>query len=446
MFALEINFNDGVSHPETIFIRRPQALIGASDYAHVVVEDMRELDYQIRLVRDLGRKFRCKPVMARAEATPPVFSDDVFDGVATLELGKVRLHITAIDCDLLLKENEAPDRAGVRVLRQAYRAPSPMFPAVVVRGAQPLIMSFIPEQPIYIGRSKQCALRLDSADISARHARMGFENGEFWVEDLGSTNGTFVNNQQISGRVNVGAGVPIVLGREISVFGVTAEEQIGRTVQAPSLVTRRPEPEPVSFPALVSLSQVARPARLLLRPGTKVNIGRDPASDMWLGAPHISRLHCAVTMTDTGSLAVSDHSTNGTAYDGGLLRKGDLLSVGSTPRVFDFGGSVTVALCFTPAEEEMFRSAQGSVRSFTPQPEEGTLKPLAEPAAARPRKSTAAVPPAELNRVRSGGALNRLSELYKSGGVVARLGMIAVVAVLAVVLVVVVNLLIPVFG
>ncbi|MFM1846944.1 MAG: hypothetical protein RL417_418 [Pseudomonadota bacterium] len=445
MFALEINFHDGVSQPETIFIRRPQALIGASDYAHVVVEDMRDLDYQIRLVRDLGRKFRCKPVMSRAEEQPPGFIDELYDGAATLDLGKVRLHITAIDCDLLLKDNEAPDRAGVRVLRQAYTTGAPVFPAVVVRGSQPMVMSFPADQPIYIGRSKQCALRLDSADISARHARMGYENGEFWIEDLGSTNGTFVNNQQISGRMNVDAGTAIVLGREISILGVDSEEQIGRLVQAPSVVTRRPEPEKVPlYPALLSLSQVARPARLLLKPGTKVNIGRDPASDMWLGAPHISRLHCAVTMTDTGSLAVSDHSTNGTAYDGGVLRKGDLLNVGTTPRVFDFGGGVTVALCFDEREEELFRSAQGVVRAFAPPKIEETPRSSAE-IAVRPRVATSAADTA-VSAERSRGLLERLGELYRGVGIVGRLAMISAVAVLAVVLVVVVNLLIPVFG
>jgi pSer/pThr/pTyr-binding forkhead associated (FHA) protein len=446
MFALEINFQDGVSQPETIFIRRPQALIGASDHAHVVVEDMRDLDYQIRLVRDLGRRFRCKPMMARSEAPLPAFSDELYDGSATLDLGKVRLHITAIDCDLLLKENEAPDRAGVRVLRQAFGAGAPVFPAVVVRGAQPMVVSFTPEQPIYIGRSKQCALRLDSADISARHARMGYEHGEFWIEDLGSTNGTFVNDQQISGRVNVPAGETIVLGREVAVLGVTSEEQIGRMVHAPTVVARPVPQETVLFPALVSLSQVARPARVLLKPGTKVSIGRDPSSDMWLGAPHISRLHCAVTMTDTGSLAVSDHSTNGTGYDGGVLRKGDLLNVGATPRVFDFGGGVTVGLCFTEREEETFRAAAGNLRAFAPPREVEPPAPWAKgEVAVRPRDATA-VAETGATQLKSAGLLHRLGELYRGVGLVGRLAMIAAVAVLAVVLVVVVNLLIPVFS
>ena len=56
MFAIEISFQDGVSDTETILVRRPQALVGSSDYAHVVIDDMRSLDFQLRLVRDLGRK------------------------------------------------------------------------------------------------------------------------------------------------------------------------------------------------------------------------------------------------------------------------------------------------------------------------------------------------------------------------------------------------------
>lgn len=444
MFALEINFQDGVSQPETIFVRRPQALVGASDYAHVVVEDMKDLDYQIRLVRDLGRTFRCKPVMTRADGVVPSFGDEVFEGNAVLDLGRIRLQITAVDCDLTLKDNEAPDRAGVRILRQACSARSPLFPAVVVQGAHPLVMSFPLEQSIYIGRSKQCALRLDSADISARHARMGFENGDFWVEDLGSTNGTFVDNQQISGRVSVKPGVAIVLGREISILGVTSEDQITRVAAVPAIIESRPIEKSPSFPVLVSLSQVARPARVVLKPGAQVRIGRDPASDMWLGAPHISRLHCAVAMDDRGEIAVSDHSTNGTAHDGGILRKGDLLDVGLRPRVFDFGGGVTVALCFSSEEEETFRNAQGALRAFSGSPHEMVPEAPKE-VAVRARRQTAALgidpafaPPP--------GWRERFATFYDSVGILGRIVIVSSVVVLAVVFVVIARLLVPVFG
>jgi pSer/pThr/pTyr-binding forkhead associated (FHA) protein len=364
MFALEIIFHDGVSQPEMIYVRRPQALIGASDVAHVEVEDLRELNCQIRLVRELGRRFRCLP----SGNVPPELAElpaHLFDGQAAVDLGPVKFFVTALDSDLGLRETEPPDRAGVRILRQACAAPSPVFPAVVVRSSTPMVVSFVADQPIYIGRSRQCALRLDSADISGKHARLGYENGQFWVEDLGSTNGTFVNEQQISGRVNVAPGVPIILGREISIVGVTSEDQITQvSLEQPAPAERAPAIER-TYPVLVSISEVARPAKLVLAPGHTVNLGRDPSSDIWLGAPHVSRRHCSVLLRDDESVVVTDHSTNGTGYDGGVLKRGQSLEFRGKPCVLDFGSGVTVALCFGEEQETDFVHAQGSTNSFS---------------------------------------------------------------------------------
>ena len=364
MFALEISFQDGVSQPEMIFLRRPQALVGASDYAHVFLEDMKDLNFQLRFLRDLGRTFRCRAVGSKDDSGAARKFEGAYDGNTTIDLGPVRIAVSALDCDLALKDNETPDRAGVRILRQACAAPSPLFPAVVVRGNTPLVMSFVPDQPIYIGRSKVCALRLDSADISARHARMGYEGGEFWVEDLGSTNGTFINQQQIAGRVTVPPGTPISLGREISVLGVTSEDQIERAASVPSEAIKQAPAVENKFPVLLAISEVARPARVVLQPGSTVKLGRDPSSDMWLGAPHVSRHHCSVSMTRNGAVSITDHSTNGTAYDKGILHRGEILELGRDPTVMDFGGNLTVALCFDGEHEKTFANSHGSAHAF----------------------------------------------------------------------------------
>lgn len=50
---------------------------------------------------------------------------------------------------------------------------------------------------ITIGRDPACNLHLDDPTISAQHARLSFHHGQWWVEDLSSTNGTFVNNDPI---------------------------------------------------------------------------------------------------------------------------------------------------------------------------------------------------------------------------------------------------------
>ncbi len=365
MFALEIFFADGVSQPETILIRRPQAVVGASDFAHVVVEDMRPLEYQLRVVRDVGRKFRCIPVGAEQNAQVWRLFEGVYVGEASFDLGPVRLHLTALDYDMLVKESEPPDRAGVRTLRQACAMPSPLFPALVVLGANPMVVSFVPDQPILIGRSKKCALRLDSADISGEHARVGYESGNFWIEDLGSTNGTFVRQQQVAGRVVVAPGEHVILGREVCVMGVTSEDQIRRGTKVTGEEYRKAPVAEARYPALCATSELVRPSRLLLTPGSNIDIGRDPGSDIWLGAPHVSRRHCSVEMTKRGTLIVTDHSMNGTAYDGGILKNEESIEVSGDSRVFDFGGGVTVALCLKAQDEQTFTASGGSLYAFS---------------------------------------------------------------------------------
>jgi pSer/pThr/pTyr-binding forkhead associated (FHA) protein len=328
---------------------------------------MAPLKYSLQISREVERTFRLRPVANDPHVQVPSYLEGVYDGQALIDLGPVKMRFTALDLDLLLKEGEAPDRAGMRILRQSAAGKGPRFPALVVRTNPKATVSFAPDQPIYAGRSRQCSLRLDVASVSGKHARIGFESGEFWVEDLGSTNGTFVNQQQISGRVNVAPGVPISLGREVSLVGVTSQEQLMRASSTSQSKNIAPLAQEKKYPVLMSLSESARPARIVLMPGTKFSLGRDPASDMWLGAPHISRRHCQVEMTKSGVVKITDQSTNGTAYDKGMLRKNETAETTDRPYVLDFGGSVTVALCFTEGEEKDFVASGGAPHTFSPQ-------------------------------------------------------------------------------
>jgi len=53
-------------------------------------------------------------------------------------------------------------------------------------------------EEIVIGRGENCSMKLPISNISRLHARIFSENEEFIIEDLNSTNGTFVNNVRIS--------------------------------------------------------------------------------------------------------------------------------------------------------------------------------------------------------------------------------------------------------
>ena len=66
--------------------------------------------------------------------------------------------------------------------------------------------------PVQIGRGPACDLRLEDAYVSNVHARIFPREGGWYVEDLGSTNGTFVNEERIAAPAPVRAGDRVRVG------------------------------------------------------------------------------------------------------------------------------------------------------------------------------------------------------------------------------------------
>ena len=67
--------------------------------------------------------------------------------------------------------------------------------------------------PITIGRAEDSTLVITDDFASARHARIVPRDGQWFVEDLGSTNGTYLDRGKVSGPTPVPLGVPIRIGR-----------------------------------------------------------------------------------------------------------------------------------------------------------------------------------------------------------------------------------------
>ncbi|WP_425955527.1 FHA domain-containing protein FhaB/FipA [Xylanimonas sp. McL0601] len=68
---------------------------------------------------------------------------------------------------------------------------------------------------ILIGRSPGSTLVLDDDYSSSRHARIFPQGGQWYLEDLGSTNGTFLGDQQVTGVVLLPPGVGVQIGRSV---------------------------------------------------------------------------------------------------------------------------------------------------------------------------------------------------------------------------------------
>jgi pSer/pThr/pTyr-binding forkhead associated (FHA) protein len=63
-----------------------------------------------------------------------------------------------------------------------------------------------------IGRHADCLLRIDHPKVSLHHCAVLILGNEVWVRDLRSTNGTFVNDTQVTGEYRLGIGDVLRVG------------------------------------------------------------------------------------------------------------------------------------------------------------------------------------------------------------------------------------------
>jgi hypothetical protein len=72
------------------------------------------------------------------------------------------------------------------------------------------------DDELTIGRSPGCGVAMpEDIYTSTLHARLFRRNDQLWVEDLGSTNGTFVNSEQIKQAVRLGKGDLLQIGSTV---------------------------------------------------------------------------------------------------------------------------------------------------------------------------------------------------------------------------------------
>ncbi len=68
------------------------------------------------------------------------------------------------------------------------------------------------EGAVVVGRGSDCDIAIGDSYLSTRHARFASAEGALSLEDLNSTNGTFVNDRPVRGRVDLSRGDRVRLG------------------------------------------------------------------------------------------------------------------------------------------------------------------------------------------------------------------------------------------
>jgi pSer/pThr/pTyr-binding forkhead associated (FHA) protein/tRNA A-37 threonylcarbamoyl transferase component Bud32 len=241
------------------------------------------------------------------------------------------------------------------------------------------------EPELLIGRAAEVAEgRLgDDPELSRRHARaVRGVGGELTIEDLGSANGTFVNDERIDGPRTLRAGDMVRMGKTL----LAVTDGSGR-VPAP---TQLGGPAPTSLAAAPAEQLVVREGRAegeVIALDDEFVIGRAEEGVGQLGDdPELSRRHAVVTRDASGQLGIEDlGSANGTFVNGTRIRERQPLAVGDKVRV----GKTTLELTAVGQAAAASPAPPAAPRPATPPPAPPTPPPARPPAPPPP----AAAPP-----------------------------------------------------
>ena len=96
--------------------------------------------------------------------------------------------------------------------RKAKKAPRK---AVVIEGDSHRGATFDLREELILGRGPKCQIVLDDSYVSQMHARLFAKGDVFMVEDLGSTNGTYLNRRKVTAPTELRRGDQVKIGKTV---------------------------------------------------------------------------------------------------------------------------------------------------------------------------------------------------------------------------------------
>jgi pSer/pThr/pTyr-binding forkhead associated (FHA) protein/tRNA A-37 threonylcarbamoyl transferase component Bud32 len=234
----------------------------------------------------------------------------------------------------------------------------------------------------------------DDPELSRRHARAWRgADGELTIEDLGSANGTFVNDERIDGPRTLRLGDVVRMGQTL--LEVT---DVSGNVPQPTRMGAAPPTQLASRAGEQLLVTIGKDKGRRFTLGDEFVIGRAVSGEGRLGDdPELSRRHARVTRDANGQLTIEDlGSANGTFVNGVPVRERQVLNVGDSVRV----GRTTLELTDLrqPAPAQAAPPSPAPAAPPTPAPAAPPSAPPAPPSSPLPAASSSpapAAPPSE---------------------------------------------------
>lgn len=156
------------------------------------------------------------------------------------------------------------------------------FQLVMRSGPTPGVTFPLEGDQLIIGRDPSNAVSINDSEISRKHSRLSFQGGKYVLEDLGSTNGTFVNGQRLAGPVVLKPGDVVSLGEQIVLMYDVINNDPGATVvtsrkashvSPPPMQASAPAPAPAPVYAAPPPAYSSAPAKKTSRMPLFIGIG-----------------------------------------------------------------------------------------------------------------------------------------------------------------------------
>jgi pSer/pThr/pTyr-binding forkhead associated (FHA) protein len=195
-----------------------------------------------------------------------------------------------------------------------------------------------------IGRQAGNDICIPEQHVSRQHAVINYRDGIFMISDLGSANGTFVNDRQLSEPFPLASGDVIRLYVPTLQFSATVTDEDQRNAEERGTLITATISTGKGKLIITTGPQEGSTIPLLLN---KVTVGRATSKADWeigLQDPSVSRPHARLEMIDSNWVVFDLGSANGTLVNntavnekGRPLRDGDILTFGATIVLFRAG-------------------------------------------------------------------------------------------------------------
>lgn len=211
------------------------------------------------------------------------------------------------------------------------------------------------QNAILIGRQQNCDIILQSTTVSRRHAKITVSGQRVEIEDLGSGNGTVVNQTVIRSRERLEIRPQDNIRIEEFDIKIDVPEPRENTVKSPPLPEEVTDPDIIEIkmikkllgaldqnklPNLVVISGDFKDKKAVFEEGMdELLIGRDADCDLRLNSPVVSRRHATISIKWGGFVITDLGSKNGTFVNGEQvkeksLRDGDEVTFGTIKALF----------------------------------------------------------------------------------------------------------------